>query len=203
MRTLTWLTGLLVLSLLATPALADHHEEMGGEEMSEEEAAMMEQWMEAATPNENHEALEFMIGEFESTMRFRMSPDEDWKESPSSAMNVWMLDGRFVHMHATAEPSEMMPMPFEGAGMFGYNNMDDEYQAIWMDNYGTMMVMATGHMEDGVLILTGSYNHPWFGEDWPIHWEYEESDNGYVMRFYEPTEDGGEFLHGEIVNERV
>ena len=63
-----------------------------------------------------------------------------------------MLDGRYLIQHFTVN---FNGMPYEGAGMMGYDRLKDEYQSIWVDNMGTGIMWATGTEHDDAYVLKG------------------------------------------------
>ncbi len=103
------------------------------------DAAMMEAWMKAMTPGEQHKNLNFFVGEWntENTM---------WMEGTQMVSKGKMhcepaLGGRyFISKHT----GDMNGMPFEGMGVDGYDNVNGEYFSTWYDNMGTGVMVSKG-----------------------------------------------------------
>ena len=171
--------------------------------MNDDQMAMMQKWVAAGTPGEPHSALDFLIGEFTSEIRFRQAADGQWQTMAARDHNEWILGGRFVRMRVSTDPIPGMNFKFEGEALFGYSNLENRYMAIWADTGITTIMSASGQLDNGILTLKGTFHHGMFGPDWPIHREYEATETGYVARFYEPGSNGSTYQQGEIVATRV
>ncbi len=55
----------------------------------------------------------------------------------------WIMDGRYIRESVRAS-SELGS--FEGLGFSGYNNLDGQYEFVWMDNDSTMIYFETGSL---------------------------------------------------------
>ncbi len=55
-----------------------------------------------------------------------------------------------------------MGKPFEGMGLFGFDNIKGQYETLWLDNMGTGFVRGTGTYEASTKVLkdTGEYSCP-------------------------------------------
>ena len=124
-------------------------------EMSEEAAmALMMQQMELAAPGPEHKELANAVGEWNMTMKWRMSPEEPWQESAGSSKIQSTLGGRVLVEKYSAPMPEFGSM--EGLLMLGYDNMKEEYWAIHMSNFATWPSYTSGQMdENGVTNMTG------------------------------------------------
>lgn len=103
---------------------------------------------EMGTPGKEHKALEVMIGEFEGTVKFTMSPEMPMMEVKGKVKREWAMDGRFVIEHVTGDPMEPGGPGFKGMGIMGYSNWDKKYESIWIENMATHMSSATGTYDD-------------------------------------------------------
>ncbi len=94
-------------------------------ELPPEVAAMMA----AARPGEQHEKLNALIGIFDVTGTMWMGDDTKPLEITGSVRREWILGGRYIRdvVKATTEMGS-----FEGLGYTGYNNMDGQYEMVWM-----------------------------------------------------------------------
>ncbi len=137
-------------------------------EMSAEEKAkqdeMMAKWMEYATPNENHKALEQLVGNWDTSMKAWMPGKETAEESTGTSSVQWILGGRFIQQTFTGTH---MGQPFEGIGITGYDNQKKKYQSTWIDNMGTGMMTATLNYDVATKTFAeeGSFSCPMKGGD--------------------------------------
>ena len=130
--------GCLAVLVLAPAALAQD-KPAGG--MSKEQLAMMEAMQKAGTPGENHKLLASMTGDWAFVNRMWMDPAGPPTESNGTASYMMLLDGRFLVGHYQGT---MMGMEFDGRGVTGYDNTTKQFQSVWLDNFGTMMMFMTG-----------------------------------------------------------
>lgn len=93
-----------------------------GQMPSEEE--MMKRWMEVASPKAEHEMLAKTAGEWDCVTKFWMAPDAPAQEGKGSCKCAVVNGGRAV---SDLFKGDMMGMPFEGAGMTGYDNFNKAY----------------------------------------------------------------------------
>lgn len=135
----------LAIALIVGPATAALAQEEA--EMSPEMQAEMQAWMQLAQPGEHHKHLDKYVGSWELEVTFWMGPDAEPMTSPPGAAEVdWILGGRFLEWNHTGD---FGGMPFEGKAIDGYSNLDEEYQASWVDNFGTLILDYTGECADG------------------------------------------------------
>ena len=71
-------------------------------------------------PGPMHRKLEPLIGNFQMTGKYRMTPEQPWQEFKADVERKWILDGRFVE---ETMQSEWMGQAFEGKGILGYDNV--------------------------------------------------------------------------------
>ncbi len=164
MSTKNPLHALLATSLLlflAAPAVAQEKDPDGYQEFSMDEA--MEAYMKAGMPNEHHQALAAMAGEWTAEIRMFMDPTAEEPMLMESAVTSEMImDGRFYRETVTGS---FMGMPFHGEFLCTYNNTTGEYEATWIDNMSTSIHRYTGSMDGDKLILEGGFDDPLTG-DW-------------------------------------
>jgi hypothetical protein len=141
--------GSLALVAVVPPALAQDRPPSGG--MSKEQQAMMEAMQKASTPGENHKLLASMVGDWAIVNRMWMNPASQPTESTGTASYTMIMDGRFLVGHYQGL---MMGMPFDGRGVTGYDNVTKQFQSVWLDNFGTMMLFMTGTYDPGAKAFT-------------------------------------------------
>jgi len=128
------------------PAAPDAKKDSGGKEgtppgMTPEQAAEMAAAMKAGTPGAEHKNLEYMIGTWDVTLKLWMAPEAPAQESKGSSTAEWILGGRYTRYTFT---SDFMGMPFEGRGVTGYDNIEQKYFSIWLDNMSTHALKDSG-----------------------------------------------------------
>jgi hypothetical protein len=65
------------------------------------------------------------------------------------------MDGRFVKCEVAGDMPGMGP--FNGFGIYGYDNVSKKFQATWVDNCGTGMMTGTGELSADQKTLTWTY----------------------------------------------
>jgi hypothetical protein len=127
-------------------------QDQGGQaQMSPEEMEVMRLWQEIGSPGDRHKLLDFMIGDWETTMHMWAGPEAPPQESRGSASAKWILGGRFVQ---TEFHGEMMGMPFDGLGLFGYDNYKKKFVSAWVDSMGTAMYATEGLADQTGKVIT-------------------------------------------------
>lgn len=150
MRTL-W-AALAATSLLGVAtATADQHD---GQDHADQDMA---EWMEINGPNENHERLHFMVGEWEADMRYTMGKGMPAEPGEFTSKIKVVMDGRFVeeHVHSHTPAGE-----FRGRGVIGYDNHAEKYVAVWFDNAGTTIHTSKGEWDESSKTFTFHSNSP-------------------------------------------
>lgn len=160
--------------------------------------AMMEKWKEFATPNENHKVLDALVGDWDYTVKWWMSPDAKPEVSTGTSKIDWIMGGRFIEY--TVEGTSM-GQPFEGMGLTGYNNEKKQYQSIWIDNMGTGIMTGSGNYDPNTKTLTdkGTFSCPAEGQkSYRGVTKIIDKDN-ITYEWYMTGPDGKEFRAMEIV----
>lgn len=122
-------------------------------------AAMMTEWMAMNAPSERHELLTYFTGEWTTSAKMWMSPDQPPMMSGGTASAEMMMGGRFVRMNYD---TDMMGMAISGEGFIGYDNVAGRYQSAWVDSSSTALRWLEGHSnQDGSEIaLYGLMDEP-------------------------------------------
>ncbi len=163
-----------------------------------EHDAMMETWKEFATPNENHKVLDGLVGDWDYTVKWWMSPDGKPEVSKGTSEIEWIMGGRYIE-HAVEGTS--MGQPFEGMGITGYDNKKKQYQSIWIDNMGTGIMTGSGNYDPKTKILTdkGTFSCPAEGQKSYRGVTKIIDQDQFTYEWYMTCPDGKEFLAMEIV----
>jgi hypothetical protein len=115
--------------------------------------------MAAAAPGPHHEALAAKAGSYKTTSKMWMEPGQEPMETVGTSEVKAVLDGRFVEEVTKAQ---MMGTPWEGRGVFGYDNTTGKHVGTWYDSFGTMMMSFVGTCKDHCkqISLTSTYIDP-------------------------------------------
>ncbi len=120
---------------------------------------MMKAFLAASSPNENHKRLEPFIGAWDVDVTSQMDLSQPAEHTKGESTQRWVLGGRFVLQEHTGT---MMNMPFQGLGLFGYDNVDKQYIGTWGDTMGTGLMQSAGQYDEKTKSWTmlGSFKDP-------------------------------------------
>ena len=142
------------LLLLVAPAFGQR----ASEEMTPDEQAMMEAYMKAGAPGEQHKMLASHAGEYTTVARSWTNPEAPPVEEKGSATRAMVLDGRVM---VETYHGSMMGMPFTGQSMSGYDNVTGKHWATWNDSMSTGIMVMEGTCDaEMTCTFTGTYNDP-------------------------------------------
>lgn len=171
-------------------------------EMTAEQKAEMEAWMKAGTPGAHHEALAAMVGTWDVAITMwekQGAPPSNFKGSSEQRL---VLGGRWVEQRFRGE---VMGMPFEGLGYFGYDNVRGRFLGTWMDSMSTSMMTMEGEpqKEKGVFRSAGSMADPLSGRQLRLEDETRVvSPDRLESTMWLEGKDGKMFKHMEFVYTR-
>lgn len=140
--------GLFAICLvLMCGAFSAPAQEQSQPEMTPEMQAEMEAWMKLAQPGAHHEHMAPFVGKWKGAVEMWMGPDAEPMLNESLAEVSSIMDGRFLVWQMTGD---FGGMPWNGMAIEGYNNGDERYEGMWIDNFGTLMLAFHGSCsEDG------------------------------------------------------
>ena len=159
-------------------------------EMSAEQKAQMEAMMKAMMPGDAHKLLGSMVGTFDAKVTAWMLPGTPPTESNGTAVNTWIMGGRFVEQRFTGQ---FMGQPFNGLGYTGYDNVKKSYWASWMDDMGTGVMNSVGATSDNgkTWKFTATMPDPMTGKDSPVEERITVVDNNHHnFEMWAPGPDG-------------
>lgn len=114
-------------------------------------AAAMAAYEAVMTPGPAHEGLQRFVGEWDVASKMWWDgPDGPAVQSTGRSTVVSILGGRFIEEAYTAEvpmpgpDGTIMMAPFEGRGIMGYDNFRKMYRSVWMDTWGTQLLVSNG-----------------------------------------------------------
>lgn len=194
-----YLSGLVALcaTILVSAGLLAQENPYG--DMSPQQQATMKAWMEYGTPGEEHAKLANRVGTWELEGKMWHEPNSEPEPFTGTSTIKSIMGGRFFI--EKVEGSGFMGMPFEGRGVFGYDNLTKTYFTIWFDNMMTGVSRYEGTASgDGKTIhyvvdvpdpMIGSYKKARATD------EMIDKDNS-VFTMYDTTADGDEFMAMKI-----
>ncbi len=153
--------GLLSTVVLGLVALS------GGVVFSQEKkrqpsAEDMAAWEAVNKPGPHHKHLDDMVGEWEAAGKWwTMGPMSPPMEVKGHSKMHLIFGGRFlVDDYESSMPGpDGKPMPFQGMGIFGYDNVKQKHNGIWLDSMSCGMLCMEGPCEEGckAVTLEGKY----------------------------------------------
>jgi len=195
-RTLITLAALVLVLFAGSMTMAQDKMAEGESCPSGMTPEQMAKWAEIAAVNDNHKALEGMVGSWSTTSKYWAAPDGEPMLSTGTCVNSWVLGGRYV---MSDYKGDMMGQVFEGIGYMGYDNYKKKYTHLWMDSMSTMWMTSEGTMEGDTCTLHSEFDDPMSGQKVSIRQEVTVIDNDHhVVNMYASTPDGKEFQMMEI-----
>lgn len=174
----------------------------GEQKMSAEEEAMMKKMAELGSPGPHHKHLEALAGNWETSTRFWMAPGQGGEATKGTCKRKWILAGRFL----TEEfEGEAMGQPFNGFGMFGYDNVSKKFVSTWCDTMTTGLTTSTGSFDAAgkTFNYAGEYNCPMTGEAKKVREVTRMvSESKHVFEMYDKDPEGKEFKTLEVTYTR-
>jgi hypothetical protein len=111
----------------------------------------------AGTPGEMHERLANDVGTWQGKTTMWMTPESEAMESQTKATIKPIMDGRYTKVKWEGEMPGMGP--YQGFGIYGFDNVAQEFVAIWIDNHSTGIMKGTGKLSADGKTLTWTYTH--------------------------------------------
>jgi len=165
---------------------------------AQSQEAMMEAFLRFSTPGEGHARLEQMVGTWEVASEWQPpDPDAEPRLSTGEIKMELIFGGRFLHQ--TQLGAEVMGVPFEGWGIFAFDNFREVFQQIWFDSAGTGILVREGQCADGdcrAIVMYGEFRDPMDGGRLiKTRTVYRTVDaDTYVVEHYEQSGDAPERL---------
>jgi hypothetical protein len=154
-------------------------------------------WMKAMTPGEPHAGLAEQAGEWRYMVSIWSDPAAEPMQIEGVSTKTMVMGGRFLREELSGE---FMDRPFQGFGITGYNNVTEEYVAIWYDNTSTDINFYTGHEDKkGVRIFTAKTHDPVTGREIQTRSVGRVIDHDHhTFESYMTLPDGTEQLHMRV-----
>jgi hypothetical protein len=107
----------------------------------------------AGTPGKMHEHLTKEVGTWEGKSTIYM-PGSEAQTSECTMTVKPIMDGRFTQVEMKGEMPGMGP--YEGFGIYGYDNVSKQFVSSWIDNHGTGVMQCTGELSGDSKTMTWS-----------------------------------------------
>ena len=165
---------------------------------------MMEAWITASTPGEEHKVLQQSVGSWNTTTTMWMKPGDSPTVSHGTSQFEAIYGGRYIRQNVKGMA---MGQPFEGMGINGYDNVKKQYTSIWLDNMGTAITSGTGQFnkDQNAIVDEGSMSCPMTPSgtrSYRAVWALPKNDS-FKYEMYGPDESGKEYKMMEIVYTRT
>lgn len=119
-------------------------------------SADMQACMAAGTPGPMHDYLSQSAGTWSGKTTMWMAPGVEPTKSDCTSTISTIMDGRFTKCELAGD---MGMGPFNGLGLYGYDNVTQKFQANWIDNCATTMMNGTGERSSDGKTMTWKYNY--------------------------------------------
>jgi hypothetical protein len=156
-----------------------------------------------ATPGEHHQRLDALAGKWKLAVKWRTTPDAKWAESKGVAEYKWILGDRFL---LEEFKYDMGGQPMEWLGIYGYDNFQKKYTAVWVDNMGTNTEFAEGQYDPKgkVFSYAGEQDDPATGGKRKFKWLITvEGQDKVRFDSYDQDPPGKYFKNTEVVATRL
>jgi len=120
-------------------------------------AADMQACIAAGTPGEMHKHLAKDAGVWLGKTTMWMAPGTEPMKSECTSTVTPVMDGRYIKVEVAGEFPGMGP--FNGFGIYGFDNVSQQFVASWVDNHSTGMMTGTGELSKDGKTLTWTYTH--------------------------------------------
>jgi len=150
---------LMTVLLIALPVLAQE------KQPDAEQQKAMEIFMKMGAVTENHEFLKKYAGNWDCQVKGWMAPGQPPTISPGVFQGEMILDGRYLLMNFKGQ---MFGQPFAGLQIIGFDNMQQKYITLWIDNTSTFFFTTLGTRQDNVISETGLWPDPLTGSQAPV-----------------------------------
>jgi hypothetical protein len=170
MRKSMIIAGLMAALILGVSATAQDEKPAGQAAMDMGAPAQMKQ-------------VAFMVGIWDVSMQYRMSPEAKWTEATAINTNNFILDGCVLESEFEGD---MDGMPMHGISMTTYNRGLGQWQTMWTDTGGftdgKIVCGGTDVMPDGTKVRARvtSYNIADTSYDWMMEMSMDDGQTWYT-----------------------
>lgn len=138
--------------------------------------------------------VEFLLGDWDVTMKMRMSPEAPWVESKGTATTETILDGCVQRM--TFE-GDVMGMPLVGMDHLSFNRETGQFESFWVDNMSASFSKMSGSLEGDSMVMTGKTMR--MGQEMHMRTVSEKVSDDVFEWTMEDSFDGGETWNESMI----
>lgn len=170
-------------------------------EMTPEQMAEMQAYMQAGALGPQHEQMAEQVGTYDVAVKSWMDPSAPPIESTGVAIRTLHMGGRVMHEEFQGD---MMGTPFVGLSRTGFDNVSGTWWSTWTDSMSTGIMVSKGDCDDNHnCTFVGTYNDPI--KQGPVTNRYVSewtSPDEQYFAMYGPGPDGEEVKMMEMVYTR-
>ncbi len=116
-------------------------------------------WEKYNTPSESHKKLKGYVGEWDVVMKLWMDGGGEPMISHGEMDCELIFGGRFIKTDVRATTmieydGKVIPVPFEGLGITGYDTLRKKYVAVWIDNFTNSISICEGQHDKSGKVFT-------------------------------------------------
>jgi hypothetical protein len=115
----------------------------------------MQACMLAGTPGEMHKELAKDVGVWNGKTTMWMGPGGEAMKSECVSTITPIMDGRYIKCEIKGDMPGMGP--FDGFGLYGFDNVSQKFVSIWIDNHSTGIMTGTGELSEDGKVMTWNY----------------------------------------------
>jgi hypothetical protein len=115
----------------------------------------MQACMMAGTPGKMHEKLAGDVGQWHGKTTMWMAPGAEPMQSECTSKVTAMMDGRYIKCEMEGEMPGMGP--YNGFGLYGFDNVSQEFVSTWIDNHSTGIMNGVGELSEDGKVLEWKY----------------------------------------------
>lgn len=157
---------------------------LNAQEQTKTQEEQMKAWQDYMTPGEYHKMLQDLAGNWTFKMKMWSDPSAKPENYEGTATYEMILGGRYLQ---SIQKGVMNGMPFEGRMLQGYDNLTKEFTSVWIDNFGTGILVSKGTYDPATKSITviGSSVDPMSGKRYTMKEVDKEIDhNNRHMDYY-------------------
>jgi len=117
----------------------------------------MQACMAAGIPGKQHAHLAGDAGVWQGKNTMWMGPGTEPVVTDCTTTVTSFMEGRFTKCEVVGEMPGMGP--FNGFGLYGFDNVTQKFVSTWVDNCGTGIMVGTGELSDDGKTMTWNYNY--------------------------------------------
>ena len=110
----------------------------------------------AGQPGPMHQRLQEGVGVWQGKSKMWMTPDMEPMEGTVTSTITPLFDGRYIKCEIKGESAMG---PFNGGGVYGYDNVSEKFQSTWIDDHSTQIMFGTGELSSDGDTLTWQYTY--------------------------------------------